>query len=251
MTLEQAIHALYDGLPADASAPPIHPFIGRRYGEATTGVLRVLVLGINCYYSSRAPRPGEQRFPSWMRERRFTFFSRSFSESAVLAEALESSPDFDGLRWGGLESMYVTNMVRRYLPAATGKQAAKVPTQLLEEGGRVWREELDLLHRYGVLPHVVIVFGEPIWHQAWTAFGQRVHPHGWVVDYKSCDESSELYHHLNRVIVPEGDAQRPMLLVRPDHPAAVSDNKRAAWMVSHPDFRRVAKLGGGGLRVLP
>lgn len=243
MGLLENSHALYDGLPEDPAQPPIHPFIGRHYRDATPGVLRVLVLGINCYYSGQPPPLGVQWFPYWMRERRFSFFARSFSESAVVAEALECSPDFDGLRWAGLESLYVTNMVRRYLPPATGKQAAHVPLALLDEGSQVWRRELDVLHQYGVLPHVVIVFGGQIWGRAWTGFGERVQPDGWIVTYTPCERSSDLFHHLNRVVVPEGDNERPLLLVKLDHPAARGDKKRAAWIVSHPDFRQVARMG--------
>ncbi len=244
MPLTQDIHALYDGLPADATAPPIHPFIGQHYCNATPGVHRVLVLGINCYYGERPPRPSVQWFPKWMRERRYTFFARSFSESAVLAEALESSADFRDLRWAGLESLYVTNMVRRYLPPATGKKAIDVPSHLLDEGSQVWRRELDLLHEHAVLPHVVIVFGGQVWTDAWTAFGKRVQPDGWIVSYAPCERSSDLFPHLNRVVVPEGDNERPLLLVKLDHPAARGDKKRAAWIVSHPDFRRVARTEG-------
>ena len=220
MMLIDDMHALYDGLTEDPAQPPIHPFIGRHYLDATPGVLRVLVVGINCYYGRYPPGPGVQWFPVFMRERRFTFFARSFSESAVLAEALESSPDFDGLRWAGLESMYVTNMVRRYLPPTTGKQAADVPPHLLDEGSQVWRDELDLLHDHEVLPHVVIVFGAQVWGHAWSAFGKRVQPEGWIVSYAPCERSSDLFHHLNRVVVPEGDNERPLLLVKLDHPAA-------------------------------
>ena len=236
------IHALYDSLPVDPTAPPIHPFIGRHYRDATPGVLRVLVMGINCYYGEHPPGPGVQWFPSFMRERRFTFFARSFSESAVIAEALERSPDFGGLHHAGLEALYVTNMVRRYLPPSTGKKAAQVSETYLDEGSGVWRDELDLLHRHGVLPHVVIVFGGQIWGRAWTAFGKRVRPEGWIVSYAPCAKSSELFHHLNRVVVPDGDRERPLLLVKLDHPAARGDKKRAAWIVSHPDFRRIAAL---------
>lgn len=243
MPLTNDIHSLYDTLPADPTAPPIHPFIGRHYSEATPGVLRVLVMGINCYYGKHPPGPDVQWLPTFMRERRFTFFARSFTESAVIAEALEHSPDFEGFRHAGLEALFVTNMVRRQLPSSTGKKAAQVNEVHLDEGSQVWRDELDLLHRHGVLPHVVIVFGGQIWGRAWTAFGKRVHPDGWIVSYTPCAKSSELFHHLDRVVVPEGDNERPLLLVRLDHPAAVGDKRRAAWIVSHPDFRRVAGLG--------
>jgi hypothetical protein len=242
MALTREIHALYDALPADATAPPIHPFIGRQYREATPGVLRVLVMGINCYYGQSPPGPGVHWFPTWVRERRFTFFARTFSESSVIAEELERSPDFDGFRYAGMESLYVTNMVRRYLPPAGGKKAAQVSEALLDEGSRVWRDELDILREHNALPHVVIVFGGQIWGRAWMAFGGRVQPNGWIVSYTPCAKSSELLHHLNRVVVPEGDSQRPLLLVRVDHPAAVGDKKRAAWIVSHPEFRKVTRL---------
>lgn len=242
VTVIDAIDGLYGSLPPDPAAPPIRPFVGRHFAEGTDDVLRMLVLGINCYYGDNPPGPGVQWFPAWMRERRFTFFARAFSEGAVVGEALEQSREFSGRRWPGLEGLYVTNMVRRYLPEPVGKRASDVPERFLDEGAEFWAAELALLADYAALPHAVIVFGGPIWSRAWRAFKRAVGPDGWAVSYEPCAESSDLRHHLNRVVVREGDNHRPLLLTRLDHPAALGDKRRAAWMVGHAEFRTSARL---------
>ena len=241
MPVTDEIHRLYDGQPDAPDAPPIHPFIGEHFRLATPAVLRVLVMGINCYYSEPTP-PGRAAFSTWMRDRAYTFFARAFSESAVLAESLADSPAFQGLSPGGLESLYVTNMVRRYRPAATGKAASSVGDELFNEGAEVWGEELEILQRRQVLPHVVVVFGEQVWGRAWRAFRDRVAPDGAIVSYTPYPRGSDLHHHLNRVVVREGDNERLLLLVKLTHPAARSHDRRAARIVAHPDFRRAAGL---------
>ena len=244
MPLIDSIHSLYDELRLLPEAPPIHPFVGQHYLDASPEVLRILVMGVNCYYEEQPPSRDEQQFPSWMRDRRFIFFARAFSESAVIAEALAGSAKFASRRSAGLEALYVTNMVRRYLPGTSGKRASSVREELLDEGAEVWKAELDLLSEAGVLPHVVIVFGDKIWYRAWNAFGARVGTKDWIESYQPCAEASELYHRLNHVVVREKDTRRSLLLVKLPHPSARSDAHRAAWIASHPDFRQVAGLDG-------
>jgi len=239
MPLLDALCSLYDDLRATEAEPlPFHPFVGQHFGEGTPGLLRVLITGSNCYVGEKdVPHPAW--FAAWTRERAFTFFARAFSESAVLAEAVCSSQSFSGLRpGGGLEAMYVTNMVKRYLPASTGRREAEVPARWLDEGAQVWRRELDLLAAHSALPHVVIVFGDFTWSRVWPAFSTS-EVGGWSREYRPLDEASPLFHHLNLVMVAEDGRERPLLLVKLTHPASASHKHRAARVVASPDFKRL------------
>lgn len=242
-TLKESIHALHDGLPRREDMPPAHPFIGSHFEESTPGVLRVLVMGINNYYGEEHA-PTTQWYPQVVRDRRHTYFARCFSEAAVLSEVLAGSRDFPGLSPGGLEAMYVTNMVRRYVPMAKGKRESQVEASLLEEGQAFWHRELDMLHAHGALPHVVIVFGNKVWGEALQPFRQA----DWAVTYQHCGKGSSLFHHLNRIVVRDGDKERVLLTVKLTHPAARSNKHRAACIVADLEFRRMT---GAGWRHVP
>jgi|GEM_PF-2956030 len=245
MSLLTTINDLYEGLPQEEGAPPIRPFVGRDYGLSRPDALRVLVLGINCYYTGpESELTPDTDFPLWFRRRRYSFFARAFSEASVVGEALEQSAVFEGRRWSGIEGLYGTNLVRRYLPKASGRYSKDVAERLLDEGAEHWGRELDLLHRHGVLPHAIVAFGWRIWPRAAAPLRARVG--GWVKDYRPCQRSSDLYHHLNRVEIEEGGKTRPLLLMRLNHPASVGAGKRAGWLVEHEEFRDVLH-GADGL----
>ena len=73
-------------------------------------------------------------------------------------------------------------------------------------------------------------------------FQSKPDANGWAGKYEPCDKRSGLFHHLNRVTVREGDRERTLLIVKLTHPAARDNKYRAACVVSHPEFRRVAGL---------
>ena len=101
----------------------------------------------------------------------------------------------------------------------------------------------------GVLPHVLVVFGQPwCWH-AWPWLGERhgaeeqATPHMRIVAY--IPSKGALLHHLNRIDVETPSGRHTLLLVRLKHPAAPSTRWMAKEMIGHADFRRVAELDGG------
>ena len=161
--LATKIQDLYARLPHRPGAPPIRPLVGEDYLGGGEG-LRVLIQGINCYYSGlESELTPEADFPKWFQRREYNYFARAFSEAGVVGEALERSGLFPGLRWRGSHGLYATNLVRRYLPKSNGRYAKDVPEPLLDEGEEHWGKELDLLQRHGVLPHAIVVFGWKVW----------------------------------------------------------------------------------------
>lgn len=240
------VHAVYDALPAMDGHPHlsvIHPHVGGAYLDARPGALRVVAVGVNSYVDA-ADESGSTPdwFPGWVRARCHAFFPRLHRECEAVAAALSGSPAYAGLTYGGLDSLYATNAVKRHLPRAGGRWAHDVEGRWLDEGEAVWRAELDAMARQGVVPHVVIVFGRRIWGRCWRAFGGGVSPDGWIAAYRPMPPGSPLYHRLNVVAVREGDRERPLLLLRLTHPAAPTSRWRAAELTAHPDFRRVVGL---------
>ena len=249
MSLLTDIDKLYDHLgshPVHGHLGPLHPFVGAAYQEPVPDALRVLAIGINSYVGPDHPvsRPTcPNWFRGWMADGAHRFYRGVASECGVIAEALTDSPDFAGLRYRGLGSIYLTNAVKRFLPAAQGAKAADVDPRFHREGARVWRQELELLAEYGVLPHVIVVLGEAGWKASWSALGREPRA-AWVEDYVPCSPSSPMRHRLNRVVVQEDGKTRLMLLVRVAHPASANKTWSAARLVAHPEFQQHAEGGG-------
>lgn len=245
-SLQDDVHALYDALPAMEAHPDlsvIHPHVGGAFLDARPGTLRVLAVGINSYVDdehAHLSKPGW--FTGWVRARSHRFFPKLRDECEVIAEVVTKSPAFDGLGYADLDSLYATNAVKRYLPRAGGRWASDVEGCWLDEGAVVWRAELDAMARHGVLPHVVIVFGQRIWGRCWRAFGDPSVQPGWVEDYRPLPRSSPVFHRLNKIYVQEDGVTRLMLLIRLTHPAAPTNRWRAAELIAHSDFRSVLGL---------
>ena len=179
------------------------------------------------------------RFAHWFRSKRYRFFPAVARELPNLCNALSALGAFPGLTFDGespsFRSVYLTNAVRRYLPEDIGAKAHTVPVHFFDEGARMLRAELDALHRHGVLPHVVVVFGKPFWSRAWRVFGLHPRPQ-WVDDYRPRPRTSELFHRLNVVKVRESGDTRPLLLVRLTHPAAPTMRWRTSEFAAHGDL---------------
>ena len=243
--LHATMQSLYDVLPRHPKhgrVGHIHPSVGGAFTEPDPARLRVLATGINSYVTDLKKKTEPAWFESWARERSHRFFSKVAQQSSVLSDGLKGSRDFGqcGYRGspGDSSELYVTNAVKRYLPEKEGLKAVDVGENWFEEGARVWRAELEYLHRANALPHVVIVFGAAWWGHAWKSFGGPDRP-SWVADYQPLERANDLFHHLNQVIVKEGDRERPMLLVRLRHPAARSESVSAESLVEHQAFREM------------
>ena len=110
-----------------------------------------------------------------------------------------------------------------------------------------WHQELDVLARHGVLPHLIVVLGEQVWETAWQAFHEDHRRSGAfeVVEYTTPGEFEDpIHHHANRLLLKTGDTTQSTLLVRFHHPSKWGpDQKRADWLLDEPKFRELARLG--------
>lgn len=247
MSFVEDIHHQYAGLDPAELMPPLRPFIGNQW-SADASHLRIAVCGINSYYREKdwvhadgTPKPPDAgAYARWFGYNKRLFFQQSRTQASILAEALLTQEAFEHLTWDGDKSLYVTNMVKRYLPESLGDKAHKLADEsgqaLLAEGRQTWRQELAVMAAHDRLPHAVIVFGHRIWRGAWTAFAPKHNPSAWSLHYEPMPKGTELHHHLNIVTVSEAGQRRPLVLTRLNHPASPNHEKRAKWLVEHPEF---------------
>ncbi|MES2641070.1 MAG: hypothetical protein V4850_16385 [Myxococcota bacterium] len=246
MPLEaKAMTDIYDAQVPDSGDPAagrIHPFIGSAF-TTTPDALRVLALGVNAYCDDDATSKPAW-FPAMFSERKYRFQKAVVRDVGILAAALTASPAFAGRTFLGVESVYHTNAVKRFLPASKGKKAHRVPEDYFIEGAGVFRAELEALAAAGALPDLVVVFGSRPWSHVWPAF-RRPRP-AWVTS--NVTSPGDLFHHLNRVRVrTRPDEDRPLLLVKLRHPTGSRGRGMSASdLCGHADFQRALMLDGGG-----
>lgn len=243
MTFLDEVYAIYDSA-AEGGAIPSHPFVGAAF-TGSKDSLRIACVGINCYISPDDWRPPEPNwFASWFRQQKLPFSRGAAKAAATVGHALEVAG------WGhfdGLESCWATNAIKVYLGEAEGKEAHQVPADAFEKHAATWRLELDVMAAHDVLPHAVVVLGEPQWGATCRSLDPR---HGWTYQHLSLLEyqttPGDLYHHLNRIRVRAGGIARSILVIRVPHPRAFGAKPRAEDLVEHADFQRVVALGSAG-----
>ncbi len=241
-TLRSTIHALYDRLIPEDGSPAsgrIHPFIGGAFtGEHPQG-LRIMALGINCYADDHL-QSRSSWFPAMFENQKYRFQRAVLKQAAALAPAVQTLlPDRNFV---GKASIYHSNVVKRWLPVSLGRHAHRVPEALFSEGQALFREELRTLAEAGVLPHLVIVFGNRPWSHVWPSFAQPKPP--WVRAYEPT--TGRLFHHLNLVHLHSGP---PLLLIKLRHPTgARGKGMDAAGLIAHPDFHTVLGQEAAKLR---
>jgi len=178
--------------------------------------MRVMAIGVNCYYEPHGPPEKPGQFTEWVALRRYRFFKGVASECSTLALGVAELGLWPGRTPVGApedpSGLYVTNAVKRYLPSAEGKKAAQVQEAWFTEGRKVFRAELACLADHGALPHLVVVFGRAAWGHVWPEFYGADAPE-WVLDYQSQPRDSKLFHYVNVVTVAGAQGPRPLLLV--------------------------------------
>jgi len=222
----------------------IQPFIGEAFRTADPTLLRVLAVGINAYLApDDLGKTQPESFAAWVRERRHHFYPRATNAALTLAESLASSSRlFEGRTVKGLDSLYLTNAVKTFLPHGTGRWATQVAREVFDEHHSTWLEELTLLERRGVFPDVIVVFGRPWWPWACRTFDPalsapldvQVLGHRW--------SDGPCRHHVNRYQLEVASQKRPLLLVGCVHPAARRRQGSPSWLLAQPHFRRLAGL---------
>jgi hypothetical protein len=153
---------------------------------------------------------------------------------------------FHGRRFHGRDSTYITNAIKVYLPASKGKVAAQLGPADFERHRHQWHQELQVMAEHRVLPHLLIVFGQPPWATAWEAFCPSLSGTRSGLAVRSYrNPSGPSHHHANRIVIEGGDGQvHDLLLVRLRHPAGRSPTGSPSWLLRQPDLRALVGLPG-------
>lgn len=235
------IEALYSALPAQPDLGwrgPIHPFIGACFREEGPDGLRAMVVGVNAYVAPNSwPEPAT--YAEGFREQWWRFDRGVLRDVNAVADALAGAPAWPD-PYRGIDSIYLTNAVKRWLPQNEGRHAHRAAERWFTEGEAVFAQELTLLAERRRLPHLVIVVGHRSWGHVWPAFGRATL--SFVKAYRP--QPGPLFHHLNAVDIEQDGVTRTMLLMRLRHPSASHFKHR--WtpeaLTAHPVFRQVAGL---------
>lgn len=238
-SLATAVHAVYEALPlVDGAHRPIRPFIGSAFSDGDGDALRVMAVGVNAYGAAHhVHEPG--RWALGFRRQEWVYQRRVLADVGALVRGLAGSAVTEERPFLGIESVYLTNAVKRWLPNA--KQAHTVAERWFPEGAPVFDAELAALADAGRLPHVVVV-GQRPWGYVCPAF--KPARASWSATYTHMGATNRLFHYLNLIEVKEGGRTRPLLLTRIRHSSA--SHWKQGWtparLLAEPTFRRVAGL---------
>ncbi len=166
-----------------------------------------------------------------------------WSDLGALASDLSGSAVTAGLDFRGKESVYLTNVVKHWVPG--GKRAALVDEGWFTRGRTVLAEEFRVLASWGRFPHVLVVVGARPWPHvcaalqasaaAWSGAAGPPVPHAGPHDY------------LNVLHVHEGGGVRPALMVRIGHSSRPGRGRTPGRLRSDPQYRQAAGLGDNAL----
>jgi len=238
----------------------ILPFMGGAY-DSDSEIFRTMAIGINAYVADENWPENSAELRDWYtgwwasagRSRSRRFFEVAYEESAQLAASLQASSLFCSTPYqdepNAKAGFYGTNAIK-YFMTQQFKDSGQVSEDEIAESARTWHGELDLLAKHGRLPHLVVVFGRKVWHAVWQALNLNArhsfpkYEHLDVLVYSPFPEqSSFLYHHVNRVTITIRGGQHEMVLVRLQHPRARKRRRNAEWLLAEPSFRRFVGLG--------
>jgi len=221
------------------SREPHHilPFVGSAFKDAQSGLLRVVVVGINTYVSSKdweaAGRPtGATWFSGWFANGEHRFYPRVKREAHELTSGLTERQMFGGRVVDPLESYYATNAIKVHVQEARGKQAHQITNEMFNQHTATWRQELDLMAEHGVLPHVIAIVGKPFWGRANESLtSTQSYQHLRVM---SSDTSpGPCLHYVRRLRLAGSAGEQDALLVRIRHPSARTKKGSARWLLGH------------------
>lgn len=222
----------------------ILPFVGTGFERPTQDHLRVAVVGINSYVSEKEwHKINPAWFAGWFEHSSHRFYKGAKKHAMALASALTERADWlRGQKVVWPDSFYATNAIKTYLPEAEGKRADQVSPELFDQHAATWRNELDAMAEHGALPHLIVIFGEPFWAHAWSAF-KPPHADGYkhlrVLDYRHTDGPS--LHFVNRLRLGGANGEQTTLLVRLRHPSSRTKKGSVSWLLGQGDFWTLAK----------
>jgi hypothetical protein len=235
------------------------PFVGQSYENASCGVFRVAVVGINAYLCGDDWHKPGKVLRTWYRNwwedaghgETHRYFNVAYREVNLLAGELTSrSKLFSDLRYDAKpqdkSGIYGTNFIKELLEEKY-KDSRQLTEAQVQQSKPGWRHELDLMAEHRVLPHLVIVLGQKMWGAICESFDPECaqtnnYQHLQTAQYKTCfNPGDPCYHHANLLTLRAGETSQKLLLVRMDHPSA-RRQRRALWLLTQPHFRKLARL---------
>lgn len=241
-TTADAVGAIY--LARSANRSPIRPFVGAAFEADGPDALRILVVGINACVSREHASTPPETFANWFSDGRGRHrYQRAVRKHAgELAAGLADSTLFAGQPHRGLDSLYVTNCVKQYLPADLGKRDSAKLEDLINQDLTIWQGELAELARRDRLPHLIVVLGRRFWGRAWRTFrhlpgvlGEVEALQGKRAHWSSTGPSR---HYANRFQI----GGQNLLLVGLHHPGRGGTRKSLDKLLNAPDFKWLAGL---------
>jgi hypothetical protein len=222
----------------------ILPFVGAAFDHPASDKLRVLVVGINAYVSANDwDKINPAWFARWFEHSAHRFYKGVKEEATNLAAALvDRSEALHGMKLVWPDSFYATNAIKTYLPEADGKRADQVSPEPPDEHASTWRDELDAIAEHGALPHLIVIFGEPFWKHAWSAFKpphSDNYKHLRVLDHQHTNGPS--LHFVNRLRPGGANGEQTALLVRLRHPSSRTKKGSVSWLLAQKDPWSLAK----------
>lgn len=242
MPLLDTIHPLYDRLAAQGQATPIHPFIGSAFASPSDSTLRVMAIGINAYVDEQhSSQVSGSSFGEWFATGKYRYQRAAWTTLDALARGLVAGPYRLGhLAHAGMDSIYLTNAIKTYLPTAVGKHAHQVAEPQYDAHLPTFRDELRILAEHGAFPHAIVVIGAPFWSRSCDtlALGATFGPARIV---SRTHFPGRLVHHANRLEVQSGERTSTVWHLRVKHPAGRSKKGSAAWLLGQ------GELAGAGV----
>lgn len=241
MSLIPKLHGLYDALAAPGHPTPIHPFVGTAFSAPSENKLRAMAIGINAYVdANHAADIRGSWFGDWFATGKYRYQRAVWKSLDALARGLVSGPYRLGhLEHAGMDSIYLTNAIKTYLPTEVGKRANQVADAQYDAHVPTWREELRMLAEHDAFPHVIVVVGSPFWGRSCTTlalgatFGPaRISARNWY--------PGRLLHYANRLTVESREGSSTVWHLRIRHPASRAETGSAKWLLATDD------LAGGG-----
>jgi hypothetical protein len=237
MPLIPVLHHLYDALAAPGQPTPIHPYIGTSFSEPSEAKLRVMAIGINAYVdANHAADIRGSWFRDWFATGKYRYQRAAWKSLDALSLGLVSGAYGLGhLAHVGMDSIYLTNAVKTYLPTEVGKRADQVADTQYDAHLPTWQEELRVLAEHDAFPHAIVIIGSPFWSRSCTtlALGATFGPAR--ITARSF-YPGKLLHYANRLTVESRQGSSPVWHLRIRHPASRADTGSAKWLLANEEL---------------
>jgi hypothetical protein len=212
--------------------------VGASFVEPSERKLRIMAIGINSYVDAQhAAMTTGAWFAEWFTTGKYRYQRAVRKSLSTLAAGLVDGPHGLGnLHHAGLETVYLTNAIKTYLPTAIGKRAVQVTDAQYDAHLPTWKEELRLLAEHDAFPHVIVIVGAPFWGRscATLALGASFGP-ATIVERRTF--AGKVHHYANLLTVEARERRSKVWHLRIRHPAGRSKAGSAKWLLADEELR--------------